>query len=348
LIHRWARIASWMPATANFFTQTPGLSNLAKLAAGYSQKRQIPPFAPRTFKQWFAARVRHNEHKPKVILWADTFNNHFTPGVARAAVEVLEDAGYQVCVPRKSLCCGRPLYDYGMLDLAEKLLREILTSLRPAIQQGIPVIGLEPSCVTVFRDEMTNLIHGDEDAKRLQQQTFLLSEFLEQKAGDYQIPQLKRQAVVHGHCHHKSTLQFGAEENVLRKTGLDYQILDSGCCGMAGAFGYERDHYEVGIKCGERVLLPAIRTASKGTLIIADGFSCREQIRQQTDRHALHLAQVLQMALHEGPRGPMSELPEEHYTDSERTPSMPVGILAGAIALGTAGMWIVRTRQKSK
>ncbi|MBV9499918.1 MAG: FAD-binding oxidoreductase [Acidobacteriaceae bacterium] len=348
LIHRWARVASWMPATANFFTQTSGLSNLAKLAAGYSQKRQIPPFAPRTFKQWFAARVRHNEHKPKVILWADTFNNHFTPSVARAAVEVLEDAGYQVCVPRESLCCGRPLYDYGMLDLAEKLLREILTSLRPAIQQGIPVIGLEPSCVTVFRDEMTNLIHGNEDAKRLQQQTFLLSEFLEQKAGDYQIPQLKRQAVVHGHCHHKSTLQFGAEENVLRKTGLDYQILDSGCCGMAGAFGYERDHYEVGIKCGERVLLPAIRTASKGTLIIADGFSCREQIRQQTDRHALHLAQVLQMALHEGPRGPMSELPEEHYTDSERTPSMPVGILAGAIALGTAGMWIVRTRQKSK
>ncbi|MBV8941898.1 MAG: 4Fe-4S dicluster domain-containing protein, partial [Solirubrobacterales bacterium] len=273
LIHRWARVASWMPATANFFTQTPGLSNLAKLAAGYSQKRQIPPFAPRTFKQWFAARVRHNEHKPKVILWADTFNNHFTPGVARAAVEVLEDAGYQVCVPRKSLCCGRPLYDYGMLDLAEKLLREILTSLRPAIQQGIPVIGLEPSCVTVFRDEMTNLIHGDEDAKRLQQQTFLLSEFLEQKAGDYQIPQLKRQAVVHGHCHHKSTLQFEAEEKVLRKTGLEYQILDSGCCGMAGAFGYERDHYAVGIKCGERVLLPAIRTASKGALIIADGFS---------------------------------------------------------------------------
>lgn len=348
LIYRWARIASMMPATVNSFTQTPGLSNLAKLAAGYSQKRQIPPFAPHTFRQWFARRGRRNEDRPEVILWADTFNNHFTPNVARAAVEVLENAGYHVRVPRQSLCCGRPLYDYGMLDSAEKLLHEILTNLRPAIQRGVPVIGLEPSCVTVFRDELTNLIHGNEDAKRLQQQTFMLSEFLEQRVKDYQAPQLKRQAVVHGHCHHKSTLKFKDEESVLQKTGLDYQILDSGCCGMAGAFGYESDHYEVGIKCGERVLLPAIHSAPRDALIISDGFSCREQILQHTDRHGLHLAQVLQMALHEGPHGPMGELPEQHYVDAERTPSLPPGILVGAIALAGAGVWMLRRGRNSK
>ncbi len=124
---------------------------------------------------------------------------------------------------------------------------------------------------------MTNLIYGDEDAKRLQRQTYLLSEFLEQ-AEHYKPPRLERKAVVHGHCHHKSTLNFQSEEQILRDVGLDYQVLDSGCCGMAGAFGYESDHYEVGIKCGERVLLPAVRNAPEHSLIIADGFSCREQI----------------------------------------------------------------------
>jgi Fe-S oxidoreductase len=181
-----------------------------------------------------------------VILWADTFNNYFTPNVAQAAVEVLEDAGFQVQVVQKSLCCGRPLYDYGMLDTAKLLLREILEVLRPAIRAGIPVVGLEPSCVSVFRDELTNLLFGDEDARRLQQQTFLLSEFLEQKVEDYSPRQVKREAVVHGHCHHKSALKFDDEEAVLKKLGLDYKILDSGCCGMAGAFGYEQEHYDIG------------------------------------------------------------------------------------------------------
>ncbi|MDQ2773389.1 MAG: FAD-binding oxidoreductase, partial [Acidobacteriota bacterium] len=317
LIYWWARLASTMPAAANFFTQTPGLTNVAKFAAGYSQKRSIPPFAPQTFKDWFARRGPRNMGKPPVILWADTFNNHFTPKVAQAAVEVLEDAGYQVRVVRQSLCCGRPLYDYGMLDVAKKLLRQILTTMRPAIQQGIPVVGLEPSCVSVFRDELTNLIHGDEDAKRLQRQTFLLSEFLEQKVPDYQLPQLHRKAVVHGHCHHKSTLKFEDEESVLKKIGLDYRILDSGCCGMAGAFGYEKEHYDIGIQCGERVLLPEVRKASPEALIIADGFSCREQILQETDRRGLHLAQVLQMALR---RDAAPKFPEGEYAAVDKTP----------------------------
>jgi FAD/FMN-containing dehydrogenase/Fe-S oxidoreductase len=346
LIYWWSRIASRMPATANFFTQTPGLTNLAKLAAGYSQKRKIPPFAPQTFKQWFAERDPRNQGKPPVILWADTFNNHFTPGVAKAAVEVLEHAGYQVRVPKQSLCCGRPLYDYGMLDLAKGLLRQIVSTLRTSIKQGIPIVGLEPSCVSVFRDELTNLIHGSEDAKRLGHQTFLLSEFLEQKVEDYHPPQLKRKAVVHGHCHHKSTLTFHDEESVLKKMGLDYNILDSGCCGMAGAFGYETEHYDVGIKCGERVLLPSVRNAPPDALIVSDGFSCREQILQETNRHALHLAQALQMALREGPAGPAGSLPERQYAKVERTPAMPPAVLAGAAALTGAGLlWALRGRR---
>ncbi|MGC2657906.1 MAG: FAD-binding and (Fe-S)-binding domain-containing protein [Bryobacteraceae bacterium] len=339
LIYWWARIASQMPATANFFTQTPALRSLAKWAAGYSQKRKIPPFAPQTFKQWFAERSSHNTDRPPVILWPDTFNNHFTPRVLQAAVGVLEDAGFQVRIPRQSLCCGRPLYDFGMLDTAKKLLYQILEGLRPAIQAGVPVIGLEPSCVSVFRDELTNLIHGNQDAKRLQSQTFLLSEFLEQKVENYQPPQLARKAVVHGHCHHKSALKFTDEESVLKKMGLDYEILDSGCCGMAGAFGYETDHYEVGLKCGERVLLPAVRNAPDDALILADGFSCREQILQETDRRGLHLAQVLEMGLAAHMQGKSPGAFPERLCAEPRTAPLPASVMVGAAGLTAAGLW---------
>ncbi len=338
LIYWWARVAAHMPATANFFTQTAGFSSLAKWAAGYSQKRQMPPFAPQTFKQWFARRAARNVDKPPVILWPDTFNNHFTPRVMQAAVEVLEDAGFQVRVPRQSLCCGRPLYDFGMLDTAKRLLHQILAELRPAIRAGVPIVGLEPSCVSVFRDELTNLIYGDEDAKRLQSQTFLLSEFLERNVKGYMPPRIERKAVVHGHCHHKSDLKFTDEESVLKKMGLDYQILDSGCCGMAGAFGYERDHYDVGLQCGERVLLPAIRKAPAEALILADGFSCREQISQETHRRGLHIAQVLRMGLDRNSRNRPGEFPEQEYAE-ERTPAIPGTVVLGAAGLAGAGLW---------
>jgi FAD/FMN-containing dehydrogenase/Fe-S oxidoreductase len=345
LIYWWSRVAAHMPATANFFTQTPGLNSLTKLVGGYSQKRHIPPFAPQTFKQWFARRSRHNgdagrnEHKPQVILWADTFNNHFTPAVAKAAVEVLEHAGFQVRVPKQSLCCGRPLYDYGMLDAAKRLLQQILDTLRQPIRAGIPIVALEPSCATVFRDELTNLFSNDEDAKRLNSQTFILSEFLHEKVKDYQPPRLQRKAIVHGHCHHKSQLHFEHEVDLLKKSGLDCHVPDSGCCGMAGSFGYEADHYDVGLACGERVLLPSVRGAAHDQLIVTDGFSCREMIRQESDRRALHFAQIMQMALHEGPGGPDGELPETNYTRIAPTPAVPVGIIASAATLAGAGLW---------
>ncbi|HEX9133383.1 MAG TPA: heterodisulfide reductase-related iron-sulfur binding cluster, partial [Ktedonobacteraceae bacterium] len=211
--------------------------------------------------------------------------------------EVLEAAGYQVEVPQQPLCCGRPLYDHGMLVTARRLLQHILDTLRPQIKEGVPVVGLEPSCVAVFRDELLNLFPNDADARRLSQQTFLFSEFLARQAGHYQLPQMHCKAVVQGHCHHTAIMKMTDEEAILSKLNLDYTVLDSGCCGMAGAFGFERDHYDVSIKVGERVLLPAVRGADNDTLIIADGFSCREQITQLTGRRTLHLAEVIQMAI---------------------------------------------------
>src|SRR5205085_1070977 len=157
LIYWWARLASFAPGLVNFFSQTPGISNIVKSLGGVAQQRNMPKFAPQTFKEWFRKRRVRNEGAPQVMLWPDTFNNHFHPRIAKAAVEVLEHAGYQVVIPEVSLCCGRPLYDFGMLDTARHLLHQILETLRPHIVAGIPVIGLEPSCVSVFRDEMINL-----------------------------------------------------------------------------------------------------------------------------------------------------------------------------------------------
>jgi len=300
LIHWWASAASIAPAAANFVTQTPILRSLAKLAAGYSQKRHIPPFAPETFRRWFLRRPRPNAGGPQVFLWADTFNNYFTPDVAKAAVDVLDHAGFDVRVTQANICCGRPLYDYGMLDTARHMLRRTLHVLRTPLREGIPIVGLEPSCMTVFRDELPNLLDGDADAKRLASQSFVLSEFLHDRVPGYQPPALHRKALVHGHCHHKSELHFETEVDLLKKAGVDCDVPESGCCGMAGSFGYEAEHYDVGLACGERALLPAVRRADAERLIVADGFSCREMIAQETGRQPLHFAQVLQMALHDG------------------------------------------------
>ena len=186
-----------------------------------------------------------------------------------------------------------------MLDRAQSLLLQILDELSPEIEAGIPIVGLEPSCVAVFRDELFNLFPHDERAQALSRQTFLLSEFLETHAKDFPFPRLDRKALLHGHCHHKSLMKMTAEESVLHRLGIDFQSPAPGCCGMAGSFGFEPDKYEFSIAIGELELLPAVRRAPADWLIIADGFSCREQIAQGTPRRALHLAEVLQMALND-------------------------------------------------
>jgi FAD/FMN-containing dehydrogenase/Fe-S oxidoreductase len=367
-IDLWARVASHAPGLVNLTTQLPFLRDLSKLAAGIPGQRAIPAFAPETFKTWFHRRKESRLERPlsaapyqgeegralapegtPVLLWPDTFTNYFQPGIAKAAVEVLEAAGFRVIVPKANLCCGRPLYDHGMLDRAQALLLQILDELSPEIEAGIPIVGLEPSCVAVFRDELVNLFPHDERAQALSRQTFLLSEFLETSGKNFPLPQFNRKALLHGHCHHKSLMKMTAEEAVLRRLGIDFQSPAPGCCGMAGSFGFERDKYDISVAIGELELLPAVRHAPPDWLIIADGFSCREQIAQCSPRHALHLAEVLQMALN-GEAAPES-LP---YPESARTQQREAevfhsmkraGLGLAAVAAGGALLWGLSKRR---
>jgi Fe-S oxidoreductase len=229
-----------------------------------------------------------------------------------------------------------------MLDRAESLLLDILDALSPEIEAGIPVVGLEPSCVAVFRDELLNLFPHDERAQALARQTFLLSEFLEHNSHNAPLPQLKRKALLHGHCHHKSIMKMTAEESLLRRIGIDFQAPAPGCCGMAGSFGFEHDKYAISAAIGELELLPAVRKAPPDWLIIADGFSCREQIAQGTGRHALHLAEVLQMALepYQIANDPYPESARVRERNSEVRSSMKRAALGlGALAAGGSLLW---------
>jgi len=315
LIYWWSRLASLAPRVANAASSSQAISGFLKRLGGIHPERDIPPFAAETFRAWFRRRGDRNQGKPSVLLWPDTFNNYLHPWSAQATVDVLEAAGFRVIIPEKVLCCGRPLYDYGMLDTAKRLLRQILDVLRPHIAAGVPMVGVEPSCLAVFRDELVQMFPQDHDARRLSQQTHTLSEFLEKYAKDWEIPRLKRKAIVQHHCHHNAVMGFDAEQAVFDRLGLDCEVLDAGCCGMAGSFGFEKDKYDVSMAVGERALLPAVRKADQETLVIADGFSCEEQIKQATDRKGLHLAQVIQMALREGPKGPPEAPPESSYEE---------------------------------
>ena len=203
-------------------------------------------------------------------------------------------------IPGGHLCCGRPLYDFGLVARAKSYLEQIMAALGSHLEAGWPVVVLEPSCASVFRDELRNLFPGDPRAERLRQQTFLLSEFLNRRAHSYEPPRLDKKVVLHGHCHHKAIMKTTDEEALLRKMGVTLEVPDAGCCGMAGPFGFEKEKYKVSVAVGERVLLPAVRQAGPDTLIVADGFSCQEQIAQLTDRRAMHVATVLELAIRQG------------------------------------------------
>jgi Fe-S oxidoreductase len=301
-IDRVSRFASKLPKVANFFSRSAPFSRITKSILGVASEREMPPFADESFTQWLAHRKSGNRplsastDSQTVILWPDTFNNFYHPETAKAALAVLERAGYDVHVPSTHVCCGRPLYEWGMLDQARAYLTHILDVMREDIEAGTPIVVLEPACASVFRDELGNLLANNEQAKRLGKQVFLLSEFVMRNESRFALPRLPKKAVVHAHCHHKAVLKTGAYEQVLQKLGLDYDLLDSGCCGMAGSFGFEKSKYDVSIRCAERVLLPAVRHANAETLVMANGFSCREQIRQTSGRNALHLADVMQLA----------------------------------------------------
>ena len=244
---------------------------------------------------------------PEVVLWADTFSTWFEPENVRAARRVLEAAGYRVldALPAdggRPLCCGRTFLAAGLVDEARAEARRVLDSLGPLVARGVPVIGLEPSCLLGLRDEFLALGLGDA-AATLSENAFLFEEFLarEAEAGRLDLdlgPHPAGRALVHGHCHQKAFAAMGSVERALGLVpDLDVEVVDSGCCGMAGAFGYRHDHLDISMKMAEAALLPAVRAAAADTLIVADGTSCRHQIADGSGRGAVHVARVLDQAL---------------------------------------------------
>jgi Fe-S oxidoreductase len=344
LIRTWAALASWMPRLVNMTTQMPVLRDIAKVVAGMPRERRVPAFAPQTFRQWFARRQPSSSAAGEpVMLWPDTFNDHFHPEALIAAVDVLERAGYAVCIPPRPVCCGRPLYDFGMLAAAQQRLEETLDALGEAIEARMPIVVLEPSCLSVFHDELGSMLPESEATRCARQQTRTLADLLAPREDlDWQAS--GGPVLLHGHCHQKATGGMSAEEKLLARIGQEYELLDSGCCGMAGSFGFEHDHYAVSQAIGERVLLPAVRDADAATLIVTDGFSCREQIAQGTHRRAVHLAQALQIAMSaEPPRA----LPERgvamDYSDA--TLRWYELVSAGLVAVGV-GLLLTRVTTK--
>jgi Fe-S oxidoreductase len=347
-IDKWSRVASLWPGLVNLLTSTPGTRELMKVAAGMAPERSVPQFAPQSFKTWFAKRPQQDDRQPRVLLFADTFNNYFLPQTARAAVEVLEHAGYQVLVPMQHVCCGRPLYDHGFLDQAKRYLRHAMRVLVPYVERGIPIVLLEPSCWSVMHDEIHGLFPEREETRQIMENTFLLSEFLVERA-NYRPPPLRMDAIVHGHCHHKALVRDSDHERTLLESmQMNVNVLADGCCGMAGAFGFEADKYDISVKIAEHALLPAVRKAEPAELVVADGFSCREQISQLTTRRALHIAEVLQLALHRAPATgdyPEAALVLERTSDLRRSKLQAVATLAALAAGGIALARILRNHQ---
>jgi FAD/FMN-containing dehydrogenase/Fe-S oxidoreductase len=300
LIAWWARLGAMAPRLTNWAGTNIVVSRFLKFVAGVAPSRTLPRYADRTFRRSYSRNADASGSpaaaRGRVLLWVDTFNNHFHPEVCEAAVAVLSSAGFAVTIPRAHLCCGRPLYDFGMLTLARRQLTQIMTTLALDIEAGIPIVVLEPSCASVFRDELTNLFPDDTIAQKLSQQTYLLAEFLESHAGNVSWPVLRGNVILQGHCHQTSLLGMRADVTLLEKVGLEVKVVDRGCCGMAGAFGFEPQHYDLSVQIARKAVLPAVQSAAPETWVIADGFSCREQLVQLTDLAPIHLAELLHRA----------------------------------------------------
>jgi Fe-S oxidoreductase len=269
---------------------------------GVAQERQMPQLARKSYK---AARVvdetsnvsrETRPHGQVVVLWADTWNNYYHPHTLTAAESVLTQAGFRVRTTKGHICCGRPLYDFGLLDTARNYLSKVLDRVQAEIEAGLPFIFLEPSCASVFKDELLEFFPDDVRAQKLSTQVWLLADWLAAKAPDWVKGRLTgAQIILHGHCHHKAV--FGGPKSeiaLLRKAGAQVEMIDTTCCGMAGPFGFEKDKIEVSKAIANLGLMPAVNAAGPMTLIVADGFSCREQISQLSDRRAMHFAEILE------------------------------------------------------
>ena len=332
-IDKASRLASLVPELVNFTTQTPGLRRLAKLAAGIDRRRPLPRFAPLTLREWFRHRGgTANPNGRPVVLFPDTFNNYLHTDVGVACVEAIEAVGWRVILPDQHLCCGRPLYDYGFLDSAERYLHRVLDVLREHVRAGVPVVGMEPSCLAVLKDELPKMMPDDDDAKRLARHSYHFAEFF--TAFGIEPPELQGDALLWGHCHHRATGGMEPEKRLLEQMGLSVNNVQGGCCGLAGSWGFEAGKYGISMQCGEQALLPAVRDCDPGTLVVADGFSCKTQIADAgTGRRALHTAQVMTMAWRGDGNRDRTGRAEDH-----RHPAPPVARRVARIAVPVAAL----------
>lgn len=291
----WLRASARAPRLANAVGRSPRLSGLLKRLGGIAKERALPEFARKPFTTARADLRRRASGDRKVVLWPDSFNNYLTPSVLDAAHEVLTAAGYDVVLPDRGVCCGLTWVSTGQLDVARRVLRRTLDVLAPYLDVGYEVAGLEPSCTALFRSDLPALLPDDARAVLLASRTVTFAELLERAPIPFAA--LDVDAITQVHCHQHAVLGFTADESAMAAAGVRNTTLDSGCCGLAGNFGFERGHYEVSKAVAEDRMLPAIRAASEDTVVVSDGFSCRTQIAQESGRQAVHLAELLRRAL---------------------------------------------------
>ncbi len=287
----WARLSSPIAWLANWGLRAPGVRTFARWIAGVDQRRSLPTFAHTKLSRWARKRAALAPGRPRVLLWADSFTEYFSTESGRSAVSLLESAGYQVEMLPRAACCGLTWITTGQLDRAQKIVAETVQALHPYVADGVPIVGLEPSCLAVLRSDAVELL-DDPRAVAVAEGVFTLAELLQRTAG-WRAPDLTgTHLVVQPHCHQASVLGFEADLALLASTGATIERL-AGCCGLAGNFGVEKGHYEVSLAVAEQQLLPAVRNAAPGTVVLADGFSCRTQLLDLADVTALHLAQLL-------------------------------------------------------
>src|SRR5688500_15235678 len=293
---RWADVAARTPRLVNAVLASRLGGRLAKWSAGMDQRRDVPPFARRTFRQEWAESGRRGhsgrtDGGATVALWVDSFTDHFAPEVASAAVRVLEAAGYRVQVPGADTCCGLTWITTGQLDTARTTLRHTVETLLPLVDAGMPIVGVEPSCTAALRGEALELVGGPA-AEKVAAGTRTLAELLAATPGWEPPPMAGLEIVAQPHCHHASVMGWSADAKLLADAGARVTRL-GGCCGLAGNWGVERGHHDVSVAVAEQQLLPAVRGLAHDAVVLADGFSCRTQLDQLDGRRGLHLAELL-------------------------------------------------------